>query len=210
MELRDALDQIAEIRHRLAEAETFRGYRAISAALSGVVAVAAAVLQPLFIPAPVDDPIAYVVLWSVVAAVGLGSAALSMWLTERAARDARSQPLTRTGLAPLIPCLVAGVCVTLVLVRLAPETGWLLPGLWQIFFSQGMFAACRTLPRLVFVVPSFYLFSGLCTLWLARGEYALTPLAMALPFGLGQTLAAISLYCTLERHDHTEESCSEQ
>ena len=40
-----------------------------------------------------------------------------------------------------------GGVVTAAVVRLAPESAWLMPGLWQLFFSQGVFASCRFLPR---------------------------------------------------------------
>ncbi len=129
-----------------------------------------------------------------------------MWLRDRRARALDTAPVARTGMAPLVPCLVAGACVTVVLVRLAPDAIWLLPGLWQLFYSQGLFASCRTLPRPVFVVPSFYLAAGLCTLCFARGPHALSPLAMALPFGAGQLLAAAALYWTIERHDRAQET----
>jgi hypothetical protein len=206
MELREALDRVAEIHQRIAEAETFRGYRAAPAALAGLLAIAAGFFQPRFVPDPGGAPIDYVLFWTTVAALSLGATIAAMWLRDRLAHGYAIHPATRTGIAPLVPCLVAGACVTVVLVGLAPESIWLLPGLWQLFFSQGLFASCRTLPRPVFAVPSFYLAAGLCTLCFARGTYALSPWAMALPFAAGQLLAAATLYWTLERHDRTEET----
>ncbi len=70
----------------------------------------------------------------------------------------------------------------------------MLPGLWQIFFSLGIFASCRLLARATFWVAVFYLGTGLTVLALARGEAALSPWAMGLPFGVGQLLAAAVLY----------------
>ncbi len=206
MELREALDQVAEIHQRLAEAETFRGYRAIPAACAGLLALAAGLLQRTIVHDPTGEPLDYVLFWSAVAVLSLGGSLAVMWWHDRIASSRELNPITRTGLVPLVPCLAAGACFTVVLVRLAPETAWLLPGLWQLFFSQGLFASCRTLPRPVFVVPSFYLAAGLCTLSLARGQFALSPWAMAVPFGAGQLLAAATLYWTLERHDSTEET----
>ena len=77
----------------------------------------------------------------------------------------------------------------------------MLPGLWQILFSLGIFASCRLLPRAIFGVAVFYLASGLACLALARGELAFSPWAMGLPFGTGQLLAAAVLYRTLECPD---------
>jgi|GEM_PF-38049 len=49
MELRDALTQITEIRLQMARTEVFRGYRAVPAAFSGAVALAAATVQAVAI-----------------------------------------------------------------------------------------------------------------------------------------------------------------
>jgi hypothetical protein len=91
--------------------------------------------------------------------------------------------------------------LTLVLVRSAPESLWMLPGLWQVLYSLGIFASCRLLPRATFGVAVFYLIAGLLTLAFARGELAFSPWAMGLPFGAGQLFAAAVLYRTLECRD---------
>ena len=70
-----------------------------------------------------------------------------------------------------------------------------------MFYSLGIFATCRLLPRPMFAVAVFYAASGLTTLAAAQGEWAMNPLAMGIPFGLGQLFAAAVLYRTLER-DH--------
>ena len=77
----------------------------------------------------------------------------------------------------------------------------MLPGLWQIMYALGIFASCRLLPRPTFWVAVFYLATGLAVLALANGESALSPWSMGLPFGVGQVLAALVLYCTLEREN---------
>ena len=44
--------------------------------------------------------------------------------------------------------------------------------------------------------------AGLVVLALANGDHAFSPLALGVPFGVGQILAAVVLYWTLERnHD---------
>ena len=45
MELREALTQIAEIRRQMAKSDVFRGYRSAPVAVSGVLALGAAVVQ---------------------------------------------------------------------------------------------------------------------------------------------------------------------
>jgi len=204
MELREALTQITEIRLQMARTEVFRGYRAVPAAFSGAVAVAAATVQMLAVPDPVSQINVYLGLWIGAAAASGLSAALEMMGRARDVRLPLKRELTYLAIEQFCPCLVAGALVTMVVVRTAPDCIWILPGLWQVLYSLGIFASCRLLPRPIFGVAIFYLFSGLVTLTLSRGEHALDPWAMGLPFSIGQFLAAAVLYRTLERdHDAT-------
>jgi hypothetical protein len=102
------------------------------------------------------------------------------------------------------PCLVAGALLLLILLRFAPESVWMLPGLWAIFFGLGIFASWRFMPHAVGWVGVFYLAAGLVCLAVAQGEAALSPWAMAVPFGVGQLLTAAVLYWSLERSDEQE------
>jgi len=201
MELREALDSIATIRRRMAATEVFRGYRALPVAFSAVLALAAGFVQPAVLPRPDQDVPGYVGLWSAVALLSIGAAGLAMFLRDRMAGTSLTRPVTWLAVGQFVPCLVAAAAVTAVVVRVAPEAGWVLPGLWQGFFSQGVFASCRLLPRPACVVGVFYLVAGIGTLLLARGPDALSPWAMAIPFGVGQLAAAAVLYWTLERTD---------
>jgi ABC-type cobalamin transport system permease subunit len=76
-----------------------------------------------------------------------------------------------------------------VLMRFVPGAQWMIPGLWQVIFSLGVFASCRFLPRPVAAVGAWYLLTGLTCLMLA-GERALSPWAMGIPYGVGQMMVA--------------------
>ena len=69
----------------------------------------------------------------------------------------------------------------------------MLPGLWSVLFSLGVFASCRFLPWQMFAVGAWYLAAGLICLWVAAGHHALLPWAMGIPFGIGQLLVAAVL-----------------
>ncbi len=201
MELREALTQITEIRSQLARTEVFRGYRAMPVAFSGCVAILAAIIQSRTITDPRGEIGAYLVLWIGAAVVSGLAAGLEMMIRARIAATSVTRELTWLAIEQFCPCLVAGALVTLVLVRAAPDSLWLLPGLWQILYGLGIFASCRLLPRPTFWVAVFYLGTGLAVLSLGPEDAALSPWAMGLPFGAGQMLAAAVLYRTLER-DH--------
>ncbi|AMV39299.1 hypothetical protein [Planctomyces sp. SH-PL62] len=201
MELKEALVQITEIRTQMARTEVFRGYRAVPAAFSGAVALAAATVQSLTIPDPMQQYPAYLALWIGSAVVSGASAVMEMMIRARNAGSSLTREQTALAMEQFFPCLAAGGLVTLVIVRSAPALIWILPGLWQVFYSLGIFATSRLLPRPMSTVAVFYAACGLTTLATSQGEWALSPLAMGLPFGLGQFLAAAVLYRTLER-DH--------
>jgi len=199
VELREALSQIAEIRLRMAETEVFRGYRSIPVAASGIMAIIAALGQSNWIIDPHGDILAYCTLWIGVAVVSVIGAGLTMLLRDWLGGASQTREMTLLAVSQLIPSVAAGALLTAVFVHELPESVGLLPGLWQVFFSLGLFASCRLLPRASFWVALFYLLSGATTLSLARNEWALNPWAMGLPFGVGQLFAAAVLYWNLER-----------
>ena len=201
MELREALTQITAIRAQMARTEVFRGYRAAPVAASGLLAFAAAGVQAAWLPDPAGRWDDYLRLWIGAAVLSAVAAGAGMVARQRLRSSAWRREITWLALGQFAPCLIAGGVVTAVLVGTAPEALWMLPGLWQVLFSLGIFASCRLLPRATFGVAVFYLAAGAICLATARGPAALSPWAMGLPFGLGQLLAAAVLYWTLERGD---------
>ena len=203
MELREALCQIDEIRTRIAATEQFRGYRAIPVALSGAIAMVAALAQPLFVAKPIDHWSNYLVYWIAVAGVAGIVSMSGLVQRQRSSTESLSRELTILALSQFAPCLAAGGLVTLVIVRNAPELAGALPGLWQILFSLGIFASCRLLPRAIRWIGLFYLLCGSISLSYAASSVAGHPWMMGIPFGLGQLGTAMILYWHLEaNHGH--------
>lgn len=200
MDLRDALGQIGEIRRQMARTEVFRGYRSAPVAFTGLLALLGSVVQSRWIVEPTREPSAYLSLWIGIALVGLAAAGLEMFhRASRSSRWAREQ--TWLAVEQFSPCLVAGGLTTIVLARSGESELWMLPGLWATFFALGIFASRRSLPKATQGVACFYLLAGVVNLAIARDEWALSPWAMGLTFGIGQLYGAAVLYRTLER-DH--------
>jgi hypothetical protein len=197
MELREALTQISEIRQRVAQSEVFRGYRAVPVAFSGLLALATAGVQMIYLPEPAAP--AYIALWVGAAFVSLLATGLEIFLHHRHARSTMARQLTWLALRQFAPCLAAGALVMVSVVTYAPGNLWMLPGLWAMLFSLGIFASYRLLPKPTFWVATFYMIAG--TMLLALREDALSPWAMGVPFGIGQFFSAAVLYWTLERPD---------
>jgi hypothetical protein len=201
MELHEALTQISEIRLQMARTEVFRGYHSLPTAFSGLLAIGAALIQPAWVPDPTQQIAGYLTLWTAVAGLSVLAAGLEMWIHCQRSQSALTREVTWLAVEQFLPSAVAGVLLTFVVVSAASESVWLLPGLWQVLFSLGVFASRRLLPRAIFGVAAFYLLAGILTLSLARGTAALAPCAMGVPFGLGQLVAAAVLYWTLERNN---------
>ena len=200
MELPEALDRIADIRAQLAQTETFRGFRSLTVGFSGVLGVAAAFVQLDRIPLPSEQVLEFVDLWVGVAVICLlvvGAELAYRWAVEPSPLKRR---LTLLAIQQFAPCLVAGGVVTAAVANL-PECAWMLPGLWAVVFSLGVFSCCRLLPPATFWVGVHYLASGTLCLMFGRDAQALTPWMMIGTFGVGQLLAAVILYYTLERRN---------
>ena len=197
MHLDDALDQIADIRRRMAGGTTFGGYRATAALFSAGVAVATAAVQAAWLPRPAERVVDYLGLWTGAAAACVAVAAAGVWRARSASAVQRA--LARSAVGQLVPCLVTGALLTAVLVEAAPAALWLVPGLWAILFGLGLLASRPVLPRAVEGIGLFYLLAGLASVgWSAR-HAPFSPWVMGLPFGVGQLAGAAVLYWTLER-----------
>ena len=198
-DLDKALADILAIRSQIAAGTAFHGYGPATVAGTGGVALATALAQFLWLDDPSGNPLTFFVGW---AAAALISAAM-IW-TEMLARTRRhhsglADAMILRAIEQFLPAGIAGVLLAIVLWRFAPEELWMLPGLWAILFGLGIFASYRLLPRATFWVGVYYLVSGSCCLAWAQGDYRFSPLAMAIPFGVGQLMAAAILYWTLER-----------
>ncbi len=201
MHLRDALTQIAEIRSAVAATEQFRGYRAAPVAFSGGLAILAAAVQPLVVPNPKADLPIYLALWFGVAVLGLVAAGVRIVKRDWFAASVFRRELTRHAVAQFAPCLAAGLLVTVAIARHSTDAAWILPGVWQVVFSLGVFASWRLLPKPTVWVGVFYLLCGTYNLAFGHGPATFGPWAMGVPFGVGQLAVAAILYWNLERTD---------
>jgi len=193
-DLEKALADITAIRSQMARGTEFQGYGPATVAATGVLALAAAGVQMLWLPEPAAHVFSYLALWITTAAVSIVLIGIEMVARSRRIHSGLADEMIHAATEQFIPAGVAGALLTVVLFRVAPESLWMLPGLWQIVFSLGFFASCRSLPRPMLAVGVWYLAAGLASLAFANGAQAFAPWAMALPFGLGQLLMAGILY----------------
>src|SRR5689334_25307978 len=167
-DLSQALFQISEIRRTMARTQVFRGYRAATTAFTGLPAFAAAALQPMIAPNPRPDPRRYITLWVAVAVVSMILFGFQMIYRCRRLASSLHNERTMEAIEKFIPCLVAGGLFTVVLNKFAYLSCWMLPGVWSIIFSLGMFASRTLLPRGITVAAGYYLVAGLADIALAQ------------------------------------------
>lgn len=190
MHLADAAFELQAIRLHLARAERLRGVGALSVAVAAAGALLAGTLQWAWIADPHTTPRAWITLWTGTAmACGLFAVGETVWRAKPVSATGNPRPTPRS-LASFAPSLLPGVVLTWLVATRLPGHLWLLPGLWQLLFGLGCFAAWRLLPRATWIVGAFFLASG--TTCLFAQQAALTPWAMAGPFTVGlAALAAI-------------------
>jgi hypothetical protein len=183
----------------MARTQVFRGYRSVTTGVSGGIAVLAAGLQGLVVPEPGKELKVYVLHWVGAAALSLIVVAIEMVLRSRRSGVRTQGQLMLLAVEQFMPSVVAGALVTFVIAEYAREAAWMLPGLWIVLFSLGVFASSRLLPRATFYVAGMYLLAGLVVLVLSKRGWAFSPGLMGVPFGAGQTIMAGILYWNLER-----------
>jgi len=162
--------------------------------VTGVLALMAAWTQALWIDDPANNVLAYVGLWAATAILSAIIIGIEVVTRSRRVHSGLADEMVLAAAEQLLPAMVTGALLTFVVMRFAPQSAWMLPGLWQIVLSLGVFASCRSLPAPLFAVGVWYLATGLACLAFANGEHAFSAWAMGAPFGVGQFLTALLIH----------------
>jgi hypothetical protein len=193
-DLDKALADIFAIRSQIAAGTAFRGYGPAAVAATSGVALLTTLLQFLWLDDPTRHPLVFFSGWAVAAFVSGAMIWIEMQARSRRHHSGLADAMIHQAVEQFLPAGAAGVLLAAMLWKSAPETLWMLPGLWQIFISLGVFASVRSLPRTVALAGAWYFLAGFFTLLLASGSHALSPWTMGLPFVIGQSLMAALLH----------------
>ena len=196
-----ALEDITAIRTQMARGTAFLGYGPATVAATGLLALLAGGAQALWLPDPAVDVFGYIALWAATAALSIVLVAIEMVARTRRIHRGLADEMILAAVEAFMPAGVAGALLTLVIYRFAPQSASMLPGLWQILFSLGVFASCRSLPAPIFAAAVWYLAAGLGNLAFAGGDHPYAPWTMAVPFGAGQVFIAVVLYRSIRVND---------
>lgn len=197
-DLNSALDDIARIREQLAASSRFQGLAPPVVAMTGLMAVTLATWQSVM----GDDSLRAWVLLAVLSIMMIGSEAI---VRTRRLHPTMGDRLLSTTLQRFLPAATAGGIAGLVILAQAPEHARLLPGLWQLLISVGIFAVLNNLPGQMAWAALFYFAAGTISLVLAADPDIAARWLMGAPFGAGQLLVAAILHFASKENDRDQE-----
>jgi hypothetical protein len=203
-DLNRALVDIRNIRRQVAQTTEFRGYGPLALSATAVLALLAGVVQSRWIPEPANSPVQYVALWLATALICAALIASQMIGRAKRLHSGMADEMIRMAVAQFLPAAVAGAVLPFLLLRVSGDVFWLLPGLWQIIFSLGVFASCRCLPRPMLLVGAWFLLTGLACV--ALGDVrALAPAMMSGAYAIGMMMVAAMHYFSAQKASTDEE-----
>ena len=205
MHLREALSDIADIRALLDRNQSFRGFRSVAIGISALFVLTGALVQLQY--DVVRNPSAYLDIWLFVALGSLIVTVVEMIVRGRVSNDLGVWKMHGKVVMSLAPSFLVGALVTAVLVlesrhsmvTLSRKNIWLLPGVWAMIYSLGLFSCCNLLHRATRFAAIYFLLSGglyLLFNWNVREVEAWHMIAI---FGMGQFLLAGILFWKVER-----------
>lgn len=192
-DLHKALGDITSIRRQMARSTEFRGYGPVTLAATGIFALAAAGAQAFWLPDPAHEISIYLSIWIWTAFASAALIGVQMKTRARRIHSGMADEMIWMAVEQFLPAVVAGALMTIVVVHYIPSLFWMLPGLWQVIFSLGVFSSCRFLPRPMLAAGAWYLLTGLLCISFG-GSRALSPWAMGISYGVGQMIVAGVLF----------------
>lgn len=200
-DLDKALADIVAIRSQLVRGTAFSGYGPAAFAGTAGLALATATAQTLLLDDPDAQPLMFFGTWVITAFGAIGLIGAEMRARARRHTGGLGDAMIHDAVEQFLPAGAAGALLAMVLARVSPENLWLLPGLWQVLVSLGIFAGVRVMPRGVALVGAWYLLAGLAVLVLTSQNHSLSPWAMGVPFAIGQGLMALAVRAASETDD---------
>ena len=192
-DLNRALGDIRDIRRQLAQSTEFRGYGPLTLFATTTFAVIAGLAQSALVAEPTRHPLQYVAIWSTTAICSAALIAIQTLTRTHRIHSYMANEMILLAVEQFLPAAAAGTLLTIVIVFTVPQGIWLLPGLWQVVYSLGVFSSCRFMPRPMLAAGAWYLLTGLLCISLGDAR-ALSPWVMAGAYAMGQSFIAGILY----------------
>jgi hypothetical protein len=160
-DLDKALGDIRRIRRQMAGSTEFRGYGPATLTATAAMAIVAACAQRFWLGDAAQHIAGYLAIWISCGVVSAALIGMQMYTRTHHVHSGMADEMIRMAVVQFLPAAGAGLLITVVLVGYVPASEWMLPGLWQIVFSLGVFASCRFLPKQIAFAGAWYLLTGL-------------------------------------------------
>ena len=108
-DLTKALGDISSIRQQMARATEFRGYGPLTLALTGVLALLAALAQAVWLPYPEIHPVRYLSIWLATAILSAALIGTEMYERTRRIHSGMADEMIHMAVEQFLPALGAGV-----------------------------------------------------------------------------------------------------
>lgn len=197
-DLNQALVEIRSIRRQVAQHTEFRGYGPATLFATALVALLTGAAQAHWVRDPAAHPAQYVILWLTTGFFCSALIATQMLTRANRLHSGMADEMVRMAVAQFLPAAVAGAILPFVLLHVTQSVFWMLPGLWQIIFSLGVFASCRCLPRPMLLVGIWFLATGLACIGLGDMR-SLAPVTMSGAYAIGMALVAAIHYLSARK-----------
>lgn len=201
-DIEKALEGITDIRNQIALGRMFRGFGPAVIALTGLFAAlltAAQLLWPLELAASHAGLLGWWIFAATLSVIIIG---IEMFALSRRHHGGLAGSMITNAVQSFLPIGAAGAVTALIILTNRPDLAWLLPGIWQILIALGIFGSLKFLPHQIAIAGAWYFLAGSVGLLLGSQGVPLSPLAMGIPFAIGQVLMAFILFKTLEVSQH--------
>ncbi len=198
IEVNKAIEQLSEIHRHLSKTEIFRGLSALPIAIMGLIAILGGYFQPYFIN---HESINFIYYWFAIAVINIifsGCVIAYNYLYKESQFD---QKRTLRTIGQVIPAIVSGLVVTGYFIMDLNLMLYvqILPPVWNILFSLGIFSAKPYLPRWIIIPALYFLVCGFLLMFLWNETGLSAHWKMPISFGIGFFLSAGVFYWENER-----------
>lgn len=192
-DIEDAISQIAQIKAQLAVSTRFQGFAPEVLVIGGILSAAAMLAQIVWPARFAGSDLGFIKFWSMVLAGLAVMLAVETVPRSRLRHGAAAETMLTTTVRLVLPFAAAQVVIAGVICAYAPDSIWLVPGLWQIITALAAFCAVPHLPRAIGWAAGWFFACGTAMLVMAGSRRELSPWMMGVPFAIGYALIGVIL-----------------
>lgn len=188
-----ALAELSDIRAQLATATRFRGYA--PELLVGIAMIAALLMaaQYAWPDSLAATDLQHVLVWGALLALSNIAIAMEAITRSRHRHGGMAQAMLGSALRVQLPAGMVCLVIALAICCFAPETAWIVPGIWLMMIGIVAFASQPILPKPIVWAGLWYSLAGAVVIVLAGAQGRLSGWMMGAPLIVGHLMIAWTL-----------------